>query len=155
MKKRNYRFYQELAPYGDLSSLWHKYRYWNTYLPEAFLWHLLDSLASAAIQMRDATKKGLPDGRFDGPVRREEQVVHFDMKPQNVFLGRPDHRVGKRCAYGGIRKFDYPVIKLGDFGLSEYTGPNDPENPKRWLGGSGTTCYRPPVRCLTSTPTIS
>lgn len=143
--KRKYRLYQELAPYGNLAALWYRYRYWNTYLPEAFLWHLFDSLTSAAIQMLEPSKDGLPAGKAGRQVRETDQVVHFDFKPGNIFLGRPDHRDGIRSTWGGTRKYDYPVVKIGDFGFSKYTGDDDVNNPLRWMLRYGTACYMSPV----------
>lgn len=38
----------------------------------------------------------------------------------------------------------YPVVKLGDFGLAELTGPDDARNPIGFYG-LGSKAYKPPV----------
>lgn len=141
------RAYQEYAAHGELFYLLYRYYYWHQYLPEPFLWHLFDSLISAAVAMRDCSHQNLPYGD-SGPKHASDQVVNLDIKNENVFLGYAEHREpdnqGNFSSYGGTRKYDYPVIKLGDFGLAHFTGPEDPHNPRIYLevGGKG---MRPPV----------
>lgn len=149
--QEKWRFYQELAPYRDLNSLLEMYRYWNQYLPEAFLWHIFDSLAEAAVRMRDCEWGNMPTTRRPREKRfRTDKVVHMDIKPENIFMSYPDHRAnhgqedGSSC--GGTTKYDYPVIKLGDFGLCAWTGPDGPENPRAF--GRGTYCFIPPEQIL-------
>lgn len=146
--KDRWRFYFELAPYGTLFDLMLKHQYWNQYLPEAFLWHVFDSLAEAAVQLRDCTWGNMPTDRNPrGPPHDMDQMVHFDIKPDNIFLSYPDHRSNHHqpggSTFGGTMKYDYPVVKLGDYGLNAWTGHNDPHNPEE-LGIRGTSGYLPP-----------
>lgn len=40
--------------------------------------------------------------------------------------------------------YEYPVIKVGDWGLASFTNTLDPHNPERFEG-KGTAWYLPPV----------
>lgn len=144
--ERAWRFYFEFAPWSDLSVLKANYRAWNVYFPEEFLWHLFHGLARAALQ--------LSTGLFERPVfgtgqqtRSDETayVVHFDLKPENIFLSEPidpedededDHYFS-----------NYPTVKMADFGVAQMTRPSDLYNPSAYRA-SGTRGYRPPVSCL-------
>lgn len=133
-----WRFYLEFAPWGDLRLLINNYCAWNTHFPEDFLFHVFHGLAHAAL--------GLAAGSFfdynDRDAQYEEGqacVVHFDLKPENVFLADPIVR--REYQY-----FNYPAIKMGDFGLAVITGPFDVWNPKIYKN-RGTPGYIPPVSC--------
>ncbi|KAK5101223.1 hypothetical protein LTS08_004830 [Lithohypha guttulata] len=146
-----WHYYLEFAPYGDLSRLMDRYRAWNRYLPEKFLWHVFDSLARAVCCLTDhpTNMQSLPKG--DVNPLAHERVVHFDIKPENIFLGyeKPVNN-SEKSLYGGIAKFDdvvtcFPMIKLGDFGIAEFTAYPDKsrKNPKSfWRIGTG--FYRSP-----------
>lgn len=87
---KEWRYYQELAPYGDLRSLIAKYKYFNTFLPEAFLWHIFNSLAEAAEKMKQCHTSVLDSGL---PSKRtNSELVHMDIKPPNILIGYPDRR---------------------------------------------------------------
>lgn len=93
------------------------------------------------MQMLRPCPNGLPDGDPDDNVR--DEITHLDIKPCNIFLGHPEHRAGIYSSFGGTRVYDYPVIKLGDYGLAKYTGEADMDNPDgHW--GQGTASYLPP-----------
>lgn len=132
----------ELAPYGDLFALQARYRYYNRYLPEPFLWHVFDSLAASAEAMFMCSTEGLPPRMT--AVSTTDRVVNFDIKNTNVFLGYAEHRQSDPSKCGGTQKYDYPVVKMGDFGLSLFTGPTDRRNPVGYFG-YGTAFARPPV----------
>jgi serine/threonine protein kinase len=126
---RRWRFYIEFAENGDLHKLLYSYKAWNTYLPEEFLWHVFHSLAKVVVVMNQGpffdpeTEQGV-----DGPV------VHLDIKPDNVYLGKPDEKA---------LFTHYPTMKMGDFGLSEITHSMDELNPRVYR--KGTPDYLPPV----------
>jgi serine/threonine protein kinase len=126
---RKWRFYLEFAEYEDLYKLLSSYKTWDTYLPEEYLWHVFHSLAKVAVVMEQGPFTN-PDTEkiVDGPV------IHLDIKPDNVYLGKPD---------GKALFPHYPTIKMADFGMSEFTHPLDALNPRRYR--KGTPDYYPPV----------
>ena len=62
------------------------------------------------------------------------QIVHKDIKPDNVFLD-----TSNLCHYNR-----YPTPKLADFGLAIETSPSDPLNPSVYNTDSGTAGYKAP-----------
>jgi serine/threonine protein kinase len=134
--ERLWRFYFEYAPGGDLYVLKNNYRAWNTYLPEEFLWHVFHGLAHAALTLHTGPFRDYATDRMYAPGKI--CLVHFDLKPSNIFLGDADA--------DDLHGFsNYPTIKMADFGLAKLTGRFDRKNPTRYrlLGTDG---YRPPVR---------
>jgi serine/threonine protein kinase len=129
-RAEKWRFYLEFAPHGELFRLMYNYRAWDTYLPEEFLWFVFCSLAHVAIQMENGPFTDLETNK---PTERS--IVHFDIKPANILLGRPDE---------ASMFTNYPTIKVSDFGLSEQTGSDDLRNPSQFWG-NGTSDYLPPV----------
>ncbi|GAB7322247.1 hypothetical protein MBLNU13_g03239t3 [Cladosporium sp. NU13] len=107
-EKLMYRIFLEYCPNGELSSLLNHHWALNmtnqqpdSYIPEPAIWHIFNSLIKAGLAME----------------RVFAEVVHLDIKPDNVFLGD----------YAGIdpELFPdnfamYPTCKLGDFGLATY-----------------------------------
>jgi serine/threonine protein kinase len=77
-------------------------------IPEAFLWHIFESLCVAGLLL----ERGAVE---DNPMRRWKTIVHRDLRPANIFFGIPDqHRFNR-----------YPTPKIGDFGLAVYAPPSD------------------------------
>lgn len=146
-----WRFYMEFAPYGELSRLMARYRAWNKYLPELFLWHVFDGLARAARALNEQTAGPKSPTPSKGNVKRGQKVVHFDIKPENIFLGYEEPFDKRASNNGGIGSVDaklrnlYPTIKLGDFGISEFLGEgrSDPDNPRQ-MWHRGTDFYKAP-----------
>lgn len=138
-----YRLFFEYAPYGNLENLMRRYRVWHQYLPEPFLWHVFDCLCHALTAMYAEP----PRIRILGRYRRwpkGSQVVHFDIKPNNVFLGYEGASELDGPLTGGAEHISYPMIKLGDFGIGEITNPQDKNNPSN-MWGQGTSGFKPPV----------
>lgn len=145
-----WRFYLEFSPYGELSRLMDRYRAWHQYLPEAFLWHVFDSLALVLLTKAELATdpEGLPR---PNNYTANDRMLHFDIKPDNIFLGyqQPFNATTKE-KHGGLTQFEgkkrtiYPIIKLGDFGVAELVGgEEDVENPNT-LWGVGTPFYKAP-----------
>jgi serine/threonine protein kinase len=119
-----WRYYFEFAPFGNLHDLKINYMAWNTYLPEEFLWHIFHGLATAGLQLGGAEYWQYRDGE-PYALLEDHFVLHFDLKPQNVVLG-------DLVDESPIHFSNYPVAKVMDFGLARITGPDDPENPRRY-----------------------
>jgi serine/threonine protein kinase len=135
--ERLWRYYFEFADFGNLHDLKVNYMAWNTYLPEEFLWHVFHSLATAGLALGDSDFHEYRDGTAN--LRLENWfVVHFDLKPQNVVLGKPVDKMSSHFS-------NYPVVKMMDFGLARITGPADPNNPSGYWTRA-TPGHKPPVR---------
>lgn len=140
-RDRRWRYYFEYAPYGSLERLITRYRAWNQYLPESFLWHVFDSLAQILVTF-DETGPEVKEHKT-GMVRTADRLIHMDIKPDNIFLGYEQPFDDQDHKYGGHQSNVYPMVKIGDFGVATLTSVKDRENPWR-LWGTGTRYYKPP-----------
>jgi serine/threonine protein kinase len=77
-------------------------------IPEAFLWHVFESLCVAGLLL----ERGVVE---DNPMRHWRTIVHRDLRPANIFFGMPDKYQFTR----------YPTPKIGDFGLAVYAPPSN------------------------------
>lgn len=129
------RYYLEYSPYGDLETLKQRYKAFNKYLPELFLWHLFNSLAKAALVLEQ-------DTLFWKPCF----VVHHDIKPSNILLGYEATKSRDHNVTGGLdgEAVGYPCIKLGDFGIADLIEGDNPQT-MRAIGRVGTMGYLAPV----------
>ncbi|KAK4555774.1 trifunctional histidinol dehydrogenase [Recurvomyces mirabilis] len=127
--ERRVLLYLECCPYGDLSQftgwydeqikyfrddddkLWRgfhkrrerlheKERTEKGWLPEPFLWHVLECLIKTGIMLDKGELMPHPISKFDS-------ILHLDIKTPNIFLG-----TNTSGTFAG-----YPYPKLGDFGL--------------------------------------
>lgn len=80
-----------------------------------------------------------------------ERIVHFDIKPENIFLGKEAPRDEPQgTAYGGLPSLNhsnqvYPMVKLADFGISQFVGKTATNyNPELYFNGMGTQWYKAP-----------
>ncbi|KAI7392769.1 hypothetical protein KC336_g16449, partial [Hortaea werneckii] len=96
------------------------------WLPEPFIWACFESLAKAGLLM----EQGSLD---ENSLTKWDLIVHFDLKPSNVFLAVPSAK-SFVC---------YPQAKLGDFGLAQLFSPQDDEDYDQYCG-RGTAYCRPP-----------
>lgn len=129
------RFYLEYAPYGTLANLLARYKAFNRYLPELFLWHLFNSLAKAVLTLEQ-----------NQPDQQPHFVAHLDIKPDNIFLGYETTKSSDPKFTGGLKGKDvkYPSIKLGDFGFARQVMYRQPISMEQ-LGSYGTRSFYPPV----------
>lgn len=101
----------EYAEHIDLSFIVHFYKHRQLLLPEAFIWHIFWSTASALCYCRHGSNTS-------GETRVGwDTIVHGDLKPGNLLLAAVDDNLNRL----------YPTIKLGDFGVA-YSIPES--NPK-------------------------
>ena len=120
------RAYFDYAPHGNLWELMKRYEAFDKHLPEAFIWHVFHSLAQAVLAMNDGPWTRLTTGD-DGKIkhirlRNEVFLNHFDMKPENIFLGISAAEQSPTAATGSNvwnPDNEYPQILLADFGFSE------------------------------------
>ncbi|KAI4211450.1 MAG: hypothetical protein LQ351_005752 [Letrouitia transgressa] len=119
----------ELAEFGDLLHLYAFYQKEQLVLPEAFIWHVFWSVTNALCYCSY--------GHNNSDLARPEwdQIVHGDIKPENIFLTVPDDQVTDI----------YPSIKLGDFGAA-YTLDNAFPRLQQWRSNFnyGTVGYQAP-----------
>ena len=96
------RLYFEFCPHSDLEQLRLRYRAWDSYLPELFLWHMLVSLAKVAVMLengQDPWRRLTPVGRFwhrnqtrTAPtsfILISNQTTSFSVSQLPIALSRP------------------------------------------------------------------
>ncbi|SMY23000.1 unnamed protein product [Zymoseptoria tritici ST99CH_1A5] len=92
-------------------------------VPEPVVWRMLEQLLKAVLVMEQ--------GSLDGPVEGWQQVVHRDLKPDNVFLATTTDSI-------------YPNVKLSDFEFAVETSTTDGFNPQVLRrDDAGNACWRP------------
>ena len=111
-----FRSCYEFAEHGDLSDIITKYKQHeyglvpqnprlfadnlsSLLLPESFIWHVFYNIANALCYCRYGWRKSHVRSHW-------EEIVHGDLKPQNLLLSDPDSVVNP----------SYPCVKLADFG---------------------------------------
>ncbi|KAG8529508.1 uncharacterized protein KY384_006145 [Bacidia gigantensis] len=104
-EKPKNRICYEFARYSDLQRLESWYKSQKLILPEAFIWHVLYSVANALCYCRHGANTYPLKAGWDA-------IVHGDIKQANLFLTKPDDSINAL----------YPCIKLADFGLAYTTG---------------------------------
>lgn len=83
-----YRLYMQYAPHGDCDNSIGLHDDFEEPVPEAFLWLVLQALATTALIMeQEDTKK---------KVEEWSEIVHCDFKAANVFLGLPNGKYYKQ-----------------------------------------------------------
>ncbi|EXJ89249.1 serine/threonine protein kinase [Capronia epimyces CBS 606.96] len=131
-----WRYYLEYHRHGTLAGLVERYRDHNhehprhkDYIPEAFIWQALYGFAQTAYHMSTV--------RFDksvAPPGKDHFVLHLDLKHENVLMCE---------ASTDEDLINYPTLKVGDWGMAEYTSRDDVHNSHRWKY-QGTIVWCPP-----------
>ena len=131
------RYYSISAPHYTVLDLISRYKVKHTYIPELFLWHLFYSLAKAIYALDDVHHSSLLHESAQEYHLWSQHccILHLDIKPENIFLDYApigDEEID--AMYRSTDSIDdsgkdsvrtYPVIRLVDFGLSKYVGPQD------------------------------
>ena len=102
---RQCQIYTEYCDGGDLGDLINHYLWYRITIPESFIWHCFLQLAEGLAFIHhgyDYTR-----GSDQKLPKRWQQVIHADLKPENVFL-----RLSRKPN-------GYPDLVLGDFGASQ------------------------------------
>jgi serine/threonine protein kinase len=117
----------EYCPNGDGQNLLNEHialnHQQNSYIPEPAIWHIFNSLIKAGLAM----ERVFASENDQDNARKLAEVVHLDIKPDNIFLGDYPQLVPNDLAKyprepkPGPNNFAmYPTCKLGDFGLATY-----------------------------------
>ena len=145
-ERRKYRFYFEFCPYGDLHRLIIRYRAWQRPLPELFLWEVFQALAEVACAMDRIDQSDDDDDEEDDGGREkfhffdfdrdqrypdEYYMLHLDLKPRNVLLGK--RKRDAELEGSSALTVDYPSAFVSDFGLAHITGERDDRNPRNFM----------------------
>ncbi|EXJ73195.1 NEK protein kinase [Cladophialophora psammophila CBS 110553] len=129
------RYYIEYCEFGTLETLRLRYKAWNKYLPEAFLWHTFYYLAKAYLDFCTGSYRSLLSSDF-GQAPPGEYLLHNDIKTDNIFLAmNTDEDDGT---------FWYPIPKIGDFGLAMTINPDELVRGTAAAIQRGTELWQPP-----------
>ncbi|KAH0845400.1 hypothetical protein FOPE_11314 [Fonsecaea pedrosoi] len=129
------RYYLEFCEFGTLETLRLRYKAWNRYLPEPFLWHTFYFLANAYLDLCTGPYRSLKFWNF-GQAHPGQYLLHNDLKTDNIFLANHTNR-----DEGAIW---YPVPKIGDFGLATTTNPDELTTNTAAALQRGTEVWAPP-----------
>ena len=103
-------------------------------VPEPFCWHLLRSLAEAALLLEAGRTDPTPLDHPDWTA-----LFHYDVKPLNILLGTPNREAGSQ-----YWQQNYPTPILADFGgVESYPTPQDPDQIPEEVLARQTVGYRP------------
>jgi hypothetical protein len=149
MRLRKYRMYLDFYEGGDLrkamathSANWEDgSNYTGNWLPEAFVWYVMKSLATACLVLQNGTTT---DERVEG----WRPITHLDIQLPNVLLDITDpvNEGEDEDESGQATPLVVPI--LADFGISFYSPDNGgcplSDNPEDYLWAPTRPTY-PPV----------
>lgn len=148
--EEQYRYFLESCEHGDLERLRIKYKAWQLYPPELFLWHLLSWYSEAQCNMTDGPFRSL-QSRDSGVELADGYLIHRDIKTENGEIPTP-HRsllltpsvfLGRRIEHGILTDI-YPIPKVADFGLATFVSPTDRDGNRARDMQGGTWLWKPP-----------
>ena len=131
-KPTDWRYFLENGEHGDLDRLRLRYKAWQLWFPEYFLWHLFYWLVDGLEQLETGKFRQLDEKHF-GEETAGHYIIHKDIKPQNIFLGQ--------TPVNGPN--DYPAPKMADFGLARLCEPGSKTSGCRY-NTAGTALWLPP-----------
>ncbi|CZR55069.1 uncharacterized protein PAC_04955 [Phialocephala subalpina] len=113
------RVFLEYCPHGDLFDLINLRQFSKRRFDLLTLWKMFECLVDGVCAMHCGIDPIIPDTLEDEDVfllGKEDEwknIIHFDIKPDNILIGDRDG------------KHNTPVLKFGDFGKSEQYGPTE------------------------------
>lgn len=110
MENRFLRIYTAFVPFGDMLWIIESYAKSGRTVPEPYLWHTFECLATAGLLMERGEMER-------NPLSDWTPIVHRDLKLDNIILDQPSK----------TRFCRYPTPRLADFGAIVYA----PKNPSR------------------------
>ncbi|CAI6332052.1 unnamed protein product [Periconia digitata] len=113
----NFKLYLECCQGGNLERVAKTYRRVSQRIPEAFLWHVAESLARAVCTAHMGV---LPNDESLTPQKDWDPIYHNDIITENVFM-----------TLSVSNQDIYPRIVLGDFGGGKTNIPADDLNEHR------------------------
>lgn len=126
-RKMMHRMYLDYCSFANGWALIERYKDRGVCIPEPMLWCVFEMLTDAALVM----ERGSLTARQKG----WREVVHRDMKPDNVFFDHPTR---------DTRYPAYATPVLGDFGAAIQTSVDDPFNPSAYYEEAGAQPYLAP-----------
>ncbi|KAI0022603.1 kinase-like domain-containing protein [Xylariomycetidae sp. FL0641] len=143
----------EMAENGDLAQFIAKVRSHNSRIPNTILWRFFLCFIRMAIGLAYPVRALPQNNDRQAPIRETipqegrdpltgndhiTRLVHFDINPANVFVFDMIH--GPSAEEHGIS----PLLKLGDFGLTEEVMPNQDDRYYERLRMKGKAPYYAP-----------
>ncbi|KAJ9611256.1 hypothetical protein H2200_004439 [Cladophialophora chaetospira] len=129
------RYYTEFCEFGSLETLRLRYKAWNKYFPELFLWHVFHCFAKAYLDFVRGPWRSLKHLNF-GEIVPGQYFLHNDLKADNIFLAANPAKDSDTIWY--------PKPKIGDFGLSVTTHPLEIYTNYAKALQRGTPTWQPP-----------
>ena len=131
------------------------------YFPEAFLWQVFAFLAESYLKFSTGPFRSLRASRY-GEELEDGYLLHNDIKTDNsrqlcqswtgsAQANRASVFLGSRITADQKEQW-YPVAKVGDFGLSVVTHPNEHDRNQAIDMEKGTDCWYAPVSAIRSLP---
>ncbi len=136
-KRKFYRIYMNYCGYGSMHQLVKDFGEEGLAyhgpdqdpIPEPAIWWFLECMTEACLLMQ-----------YGGVEENEarpgwEAIVHRDLKLGNIFLDEPK-------PHGPFA--EYPVARVGDYGIAIMTSNDDPMNPDAYNYAQSTLCWAAP-----------
>ncbi|CZT47468.1 uncharacterized protein RSE6_08031 [Rhynchosporium secalis] len=132
-----HRIFLEYCPHGDMGEWIKAHLQNNTSVSEAEMWAIFHCLARSCLVM----DHGSENANFPTPGWPSQEMVHFDLKLENILIGTPTTDIEHR---------DASPFKFGDFGMAKRV--QNSQSPQYMADHStwGTPVYYAPEQVLRS-----